>query len=475
LSDNRLEEPEERIDSGKTVKPQEPKKKADPQVGTAGDGEPAKKGAAIERIKEGDSEKIVISRGFYFGMGLTVFLTISACILFFFLIQRYEGFAKNWNNIMRAAQPIIIGLVVAYLLTPVMKFWEKLFYKIFSKIMKNKQKAKRVSRGISVAGAILFLLVVIVLFVWAIAPSIGSSIVLMVEILPNQVQNLISFIQSQDFGNSEFADVFSEVLINVTEYFETWAKNDLLPFVQSSISSITTGVISVVKVLINFVIGLFVAVYVMSIQETLQAQGKKIIYAVFPPKIGNIIINTVRKSSEIFGGFITGKIVDSAIIGCLCYMGCVILQIPSAILVSVIIGVTNIIPFFGPFIGAIPALILVVLQSPWHALYLLIFIVVLQQIDGNIIGPKILGNSTGLSSFWVMFAILVFGGIWGFFGMLLGVPVMAVIYYIIGNVTRHFLARRNLPTATSEYTAMRSVNIEDNTLCYEDTDAESQS
>jgi predicted PurR-regulated permease PerM len=245
--------------------------------------------------------------------------------------------------------------------------------------------------------------------------------------------------------------------------------------VQSSISSITTGVISVVKVLINFVIGLFVAVYVMSIQETLQAQGKKIIYAVFPPKIGNIIINTVRKSSEIFGGFITGKIVDSAIIGCLCYMGCVILQIPSAILVSVIIGVTNIIPFFGPFIGAIPALILVVLQSPWHALYLLIFIVVLQQVDGNIIGPKILGNSTGLSSFWVMFAILVFGGIWGFFGMLLGVPVMAVIYYIIGNVTRHFLARRNLPTATSEYTAMRSVNIEDNTLCYEDTDAESQS
>jgi predicted PurR-regulated permease PerM len=475
LSDSRLEEPEERIDSGKTVKPQEPKKKADPQVGTAGDGEPAKKGAAIERIKEGDSEKIVISRGFYFGMGLTVFLTISACILFFFLIQRYEGFAKNWNNIMRAAQPIIIGLVVAYLLTPVMKFWEKLFYKIFSKIMKNKQKAKRVSRGISVAGAILFLLVVIVLFVWAIAPSIGSSIVLMVEILPNQVQNLISFIQSQDFGNSEFADVFSEVLINVTEYFETWAKNDLLPFVQSSISSITTGVISVVKVLINFVIGLFVAVYVMSIQETLQAQGKKIIYAVFPPKIGNIIINTVRKSSEIFGGFITGKIVDSAIIGCLCYMGCVILQIPSAILVSVIIGVTNIIPFFGPFIGAIPALILVVLQSPWHALYLLIFIVVLQQVDGNIIGPKILGNSTGLSSFWVMFAILVFGGIWGFFGMLLGVPVMAVIYYIIGNVTRHFLARRNLPTATSEYTAMRSVNIEDNTLCYEDTDAESQS
>jgi predicted PurR-regulated permease PerM len=190
--------------------------------------------------------------------------------------------------------------------------------------------------------------------------------------------------------------------------------------------------------------------------------------------VGNIIVHTVRKSSDIFGGFITGKIVDSAIIGCLCYIGCVILQIPSAILVSVIVGVTNIIPFFGPFIGAVPALFLVVIQSPWHALYLLIFIIVLQQVDGNIIGPKILGNSTGLSSFWVMFAILVFGGIWGFFGMLLGVPVMAVIYYIIGKLARHFLAKRNLPTATSEYIKMRGVNIENNTLRYETTVEESK-
>jgi predicted PurR-regulated permease PerM len=427
-------------------------------------------GVKIERITEENGEKIILTRSFYFSLGLMIFLTVSACIVFFFLIQRYEGFARNWNKLMKAAQPIIIGLVIAYLLNPVMKFWEKLFYKIFGKIIKNQRKAKRLSRGVSVAGAILFLIVILVLFIWAIAPSIGSSVVLMIEILPTQVQNLISYIQAQNFGNSEFADIISEVLINVTNYFETWAKNDLLPFVQSSISSITTGVISVVKVIVNFVIGLFVAVYVMTIQETLQGQGKKIIYAIFPPRVGNNIVHTVRKSSEIFGGFITGKIVDSAIIGCLCYMGCVILQIPSAILVSVIIGVTNIIPFFGPFIGAVPALILVVLQSPWHALYLLIFIVVLQQIDGNIIGPKILGNSTGLSSFWVMFAILVFGGIWGFFGMLVGVPVMAVIYYIIGKTARHFLAKKNLPTATSDYIAMREVNLNDNTLRYEKQD-----
>jgi predicted PurR-regulated permease PerM len=434
----------------------------------------AKSGVKIERIREGDNEKIVIHRSFYVSLGLMLVATISVCILFFFLIQRYEGFANNWNKVMRAGQPIIIGLAVAYLLNPVMKFWERLFYKVFGKLIKNERKAKRLSRGVAIAGAILVLIVVIVLFIWAIAPSIGNSIVLLVELLPGKVQLLIAYIQNQDFGNSEFADIFSQILITATNYFESWAKNDLLPFVQSSLTSITTGVISVVKVLVNFVIGLFVAVYVMTIQETLQGQAKKIIYAIFPPRVGNIIVHTVRKSSDIFGGFITGKIVDSAIIGCLCYIGCVILQIPSAILVSVIVGVTNIIPFFGPFIGAVPAIFLVVIQSPWHALYLLIFIIVLQQVDGNIIGPKILGNSTGLSSFWVMFAILVFGGIWGFFGMLLGVPVMAVIYYIIGKLARHFLAKKNLPTATSDYIKMRGVNTENNTLRYDKTEEESK-
>lgn len=420
----------------------------------------------IEHITEADNKKIVIHKSFYFSLGLMIFLTVSACILFFFVIQRYEGFANGWNKIMKAAQPIIIGLVVAYLLNPVMRFWERLFFKFFGKVIKNEKKARRLSRGLSIAGAILVLVVVIVLFIAAIAPSIGSSIALLIDIMPAQVENLVKIIQNGDFGDSEFAEIFSEVLINVTNYVESWAQNDLLPLIQASLTSITSGVINIVKVIINFIIGLFVAVYVMSIQETLQGQGKKIIFAIFRPRIGNIIVHTIRKSSSIFGGFITGKLVDSAIIGCICYIGCVILQIPSAILVAVIIGVTNVIPFFGPFIGAIPALLLVVIQSPWHALYLLIFIIVLQQVDGNIIGPKILGDSTGLSSFWVMFAILVFGGLWGFFGMLLGVPIMAVIYYIVGKVVRYGLKRRSLPIATEEYVQMRGVNLDSNTLRY---------
>lgn len=420
----------------------------------------------IEHIAEGDNKKIVIHNSFYLKLGLMIFLTVSACILFFFVIQRYEGFAKGWGKILKAGQPIIIGLVVAYLLNPIMRFWEHIFYMFFGKAIKNKQRAKKLSRGIAIGGAILVLILAIVLFIWAVAPSIGSSVALLVDILPGQVENLVKFIQEGDFGQSEFAEIFSEVLINVTNYVESWAQNDLLPLIQASLTSITSGVINVVKVLINFIIGLFVAVYVMSIQETLQGQAKKIIFAVFPPRVGNIIVHTVRKSSSIFGGFITGKVVDSVIIGCICYVGCLIIRIPSPILVAVIIGVTNIIPFFGPFIGAIPALLLVVIQSPIHALWLLIFIIVLQQVDGNIIGPKILGDSTGLSSFWVMFAILVFGGIWGFFGMVLGVPIMAVIYYIVGKVVRHGLKKRNLPILTEEYVQMRGVYLDSNTLRY---------
>lgn len=425
-----------------------------------------KTGAQIERITVDDHERIVLHKSFYISIGLMVFVTIAACILFFFIIQRYEGFADAWNKVMKAAQPIIIGLVVAYLLNPIMKFWERTFFRFFGKRMKKESRARKLSRGLGIACAILVLLLIIVLFIAAIAPSVVSSIAMLIEVLPGQVQNLVRFIQAGDFGDSEAAAVLSDVLINATNYVETWAQEDLLPLIQSSIASITTGVISVVKVIVNFVIGLFVAAYVMSIQETLQGQSKKIVFAVFRPRVGNIIVHTVRKSSSIFGGFITGKIIDSAIIGGICYVGCLILHIPSPILVAVIVGVTNIIPFFGPFIGAIPALLLVVIQSPWHALYLLIFIIVLQQVDGNIIGPKILGDSTGLSSFWVMFAILVFGGIWGFFGMLLGVPIMAVIYYIAGKLVRYGLARRKLPTPTSDYVKMRGVNLDTNTLRY---------
>ena len=180
-------------------------------------------------------------------------------------------------------------------------------------------------------------------------------------------------------------------------------------------------------------------------------QGKLVLHSIVRPRWAQLITEEVKYADKMFGGFINGKIMDSAIIGVLCYIGCLIFKFPSALLVSVIIGVTNVIPFFGPFIGAIPATLLILIQSPIKALWFVLFVLVLQQLDGNIIGPKILGNTTGLSSFWVLFAILLFGGLWGFVGMIVGVPLFAVIYDVIKKLVIHGLQRNQELTLLNSY------------------------
>jgi len=386
-------------------------------------------------------------------IGLMVFITFVCCILFFFSVLRYQGFANGWHKVISAAQPIIIGLVLAYLLNPVMKFLERHLYKLLKDRAKTDGKAKKMARVFAIAGAIIFMIAVIVLLIAAIVPSVTDSIMGIVDTLPTNVANLVKMMQEGRLGNYEVADTIGDALTKLTDYVENWATQTLLPQARTYLIQITSGVINMVKAMFNFVIGIIVAVYVLMIKERLIGQSKKVIYAIFKPRQGNIIVETMHKADDIFGGFIIGKIIDSAIIGVICYVGCSILRIPDTMLVSVIIGVTNIIPLFGPFIGAIPALLLVVIQSPWHALYLLIFIIVLQQVDGNIIGPKILGDSTGLTSFWVMFAILIGGGMFGFLGMLLGVPVFALIYYI-----NHGVAKKHFSVRTADYVKVEKID-----------------
>ena len=347
-----------------------------------------------------------------------------------------------------------------------MEFLETRFYKLLKDKTKTDQKAKKLSRGLGIAGAILFLLVILVLLIAAIVPSVISCIVGVVDTLPGNVQNFIKLVQSGKLGEFEVTDKIGDMLTNLVDYVENWATKTLLPEAKTYLLQITSGVINIVKAVMNFVIGIIVAAYVLMIKERLIGQSKKAIYAIFKPRQGNIIIETMHKADEIFGGFIIGKIIDSAIIGVICYVGCSILHIPDAMLVAVIVGVTNIIPVFGPFIGAIPSLLLVVVQSPWHALYLLIFIIILQQVDGNIIGPKILGSSTGLSSFWVMFAIVIGGGLFGFIGMLLGVPVFAMIYYIVQRLVDHSIRKRQLPEATDAYVDVKSVDLSTGSLVH---------
>lgn len=403
-------------------------------------------------------------------IGVTIFLTFACCILLFFVFLRFDTFIGIFKKFVKSGESIIIGLVLAYLLNPVMLFVEKIAKQIAEPRMKNKQKVDKFSRTVGVVGALLFLILVLSLLIAMVVPSVINSISGLVASLPAYVQSAMDMVEKGKFGDNEYVEIASTYIFSLIEKLEEWAQNTLLPQAQKYLAQITTGVISVVKAILNFIVGAIVMIYVMTIQEKLTGQSKKLIYAIFKPKRGNKIIEIVRKANEIFGGFITGKILDSAIIGVICYLGCLILHIPDAILIAVIIGVTNVIPVFGPFIGAVPTILLVVIQSPIHALYLLIFILILQQVDGNIIGPKILGSSTGLSSFWVMCAILIGGGLFGFLGMLLGVPVFAVIYYIMQQIINYVMTKRKLSIHTEDYIKLVRVDSVTNEMIYEEAE-----
>ena len=403
-----------------------------------------------EKIKKTSQETEWELKPQYVIIALVVFVTFCCCILFFFMIYRYNGFTDFWKKLSLILQPIIIGVVIAYLLNPIMKFLEGHLLKFLEPRMKSKRKAKKTSRGIAITGSLVFLVGICVLLVAAIVPSISASIQSMITSFPQEAKDLTKWVDEVTNGDTELASMIQQGVDKITDTVETFFEDDIFSKVQTYLTSITSGVIYGVKFVLNVIVGLIISVYVMADQEHFAGQAKKIVYAMFKPVRANVIVDTVRKSNEIFSGFISGKILDSAIIGVLAYIVLAIMKMPDTVLVAVIIGVTNVIPFFGPFIGAVP-----------------IFIVVLQQIDGNIIGPKILGSSTGLSAFWVVFAILVFGGLWGFPGMLLGVPLMAVIYYVAQKTVSYFLKKRGLTTDTLAYVYLTKVDKESNQPVYD--------
>lgn len=402
----------------------------------------------------------------YMVIALLTFITVCCCILFFFMIYRYNGFTGFWKHLIWIIQPITIGLVLAYLLNPVMKFIERYLLRLFLPHMKHVVRAKKTARGISIAGALLFLAGIIVLFASVVVPSIARSIQNIALGFPDEINRLIDWVEDFTQGDSKVAEMVSEGIETVSGMFQNYVETEILPQVQVYLMSITNGVIYGVKLLTNVLVGVIVSVYVLSSKEIFAGQAKKIVYAIFKPARANVIVDTVRKSNQIFGGFISGKLLDSAIIGVLAYIVLAIMKMPDTMLLAVIIGVTNIIPFFGPFIGAVPTFIIVVLQNPIQGLYLLIFIFVLQQIDGNIIGPKILGESTGITPFWVVASILIFGGLWGFPGMLLGVPVTAVLQYIVRNLLTYALTKRGLASDTESYVELIRVDKATNALIY---------
>lgn len=408
----------------------------------------------------------------HLALGLIVFVVATLLILVFFLLYRYAEFKESLGQLTYVLQPVLIGLVIAYLINPIMKFYEKYLMKLLDSNSsdKKRKKNKKFVRTIATIGALFTLLLIIGTLIGLVVPELVDSIEKMATTMPKQVDSFVEWSNEVLDSDNEIIQQIETMFLNFTDYFEKWLKEKLLPQTQTYIASITTGIIGVVKVLFNFIVGLIISLYVLMEKEVFTGQIKKLIYAIFPASSGNAIITTVRKSNAIFSGFIIGKIIDSAIIGVLCYIVLLIMDMPYTLLVSVIVGVTNVVPFFGPYIGAVPSAILITIANPIQGVYFVIFILILQQIDGNIIGPKIIGDSTGLSSFWVVFAIIVAGGLFGILGMILGVPTFAVLYYIMQNFEKYLLKRKNLPTESADYIMAESLNVDDGTLIYPETE-----
>lgn len=358
------------------------------------------------------------------------------------------------SSIAGALRAIVLGCVMAYLLYPVAKFAEH--------FLLYQQVSKRGARALSTGFATLVLLTLIFMFIYFIVPELAANLPALVQDLPWMIRStfnqLANFLEAQ--GQS--ADILQDISTKLTNTFTTWLQGDAL----DTLTDLLTRVVDLAKGLLNFVIGIIVMVYLLMSRDQFVGQAKKLLFAMCKNrKTCDTILKHVRVINRIFGGFVSGKLLDSLIIGILCWISLSILNMPYTMIISLIVGITNIIPVFGPFFGAIPSAFLLLLTDPGKCLVFIIFIIILQQIDGNIIGPKILGDSTGLPAFWVLFSLLLFNHLMGFWGMLLGVPLFASFYYLLREFINARLSKKDLPMVTEDYINVSGID-EDGTLHY---------
>jgi len=389
----------------------------------------------------------------YIYWGFTIFTVIAAAILLFFMVYRFSAILVGISIILKILTPIIYGLLLAYIMTPVLNILERKYFVDFSKKFFKKYAVDdlKVARILSIITTSIIYILILVGFIGFVIPALFGSIQGIVANIPGYLNDGRDWIANLFSDNPEInemiVDNYQEITIAVTNFIN----NSLAPSMDNVVATISSGLIDIIKFFLNLIIGFITSIYVLYGKENFCAQAKKMLYSTVSLDKAKVVLDNVRYVHKIFSGFLFGKIIDSLIVGLICFVGMVILKIPYAPLVAVIVCVTNVIPYFGPFIGAIPSAILIFLVSPSKCLVFGIFILILQQFDGNILGPKILSGKTGLSSFWILFSILIFGGLFGFAGMIFGVPLFAVIYAFIQGLCKNRLEKSKLFIETKEY------------------------
>ena len=407
--------------------------------------------------------------GPYIAVGVTAFAVIAAALLLFFTLFHLSALRAFLRTLAHILRPIFLGMIFAFLLLPVHR---GIFGFLVAMTPEKRLKNKGDVQFLNVLAIILSLLLAVFLLYLLLAmalPQVYLSIVGLVNAFPDYINSVQEWLQKFLADNPDIQNTVMSVYVSAAASLEDWLNADILPNLESVTTTVQwlrqsvlpnlTGVMSSVSALVvslalllkDLLIALIVTFYLLIRKDVFAAQSKKIVYSMLPTHVGDLVVEETRSAYRIMSGFINGKLLDSLVIGIIALVCCNILSFPYPALLAPIIGVTNVIPFFGPFIGAIPCALLVFLDSPIKCVYFAIFILVLQQFDGNILGPKILGDSTGLASFWVLFSILLFGGLFGFAGMVLGVPVFAMIYSVLRRLVHYGLRRRGLPEDTKFY------------------------
>ncbi len=383
--------------------------------------------------------------------GLTAFLVILCSIIVFFIIYRIHDVHKVFEVCISILAPFIYGLVMAYLLCPIYNFVVRGTYSLMGRSRRRIPRALTISKAVGSTVSVIVLLVVIAGIMWMIIPGLIESLMKIIAVFPSSMESLREWLNVKLAHMPEAKNLLDSWINNFTENALKFITDTVLPEYSSIATRISEGIIGVLNIVKNFFIAIIICVYFLNSKDTFAAQMKKIVLAAFKKDTAEEILDGAAFTNKTFGGFINGKIIDSLIIGIICFIVMTIFGWEYTLLISCIIGITNIIPFFGPFIGAIPSALLLLMVDHKQCIYFVIFILILQQFDGNILGPKILGDSTGLASFWVLFAVLVGGGLFGFIGMVVGIPVFAVIYAYVSRAISRKLKKKGLSPETDHY------------------------
>lgn len=384
----------------------------------------------------------------YLKIGITGAAILASGILCAFVLFKMPVIISVLKGITEILKPFLYGVVFAYLLAPLCNKIEEKLFQIFPKA---KTKARRFICFIAIVISLCVAIAVIWLIIMMIIPQVWDSVMKIIQMVPQKLIVVNNWIEHMLENQPELQAYFEEFSSQAESNIDSLLNVDTIQKVQSIINSLSVQLFGVLGVVKNIFLGLLISAYLLGSRKLFGVQAGLILHGVFSDKWAKIIEEEIRYTDKMFNGFLVGKIIDSAIIGLLCFAGTSIMGFEAPAFISVIIGITNIIPFFGPFIGAIPCGLLLLLENPMHCLYFIIFIFVLQQLDGNVIGPKILGNTTGVSSFWVLFAILLFGGMWGVVGMVIGVPLFAVIYDIIRKLVYRGLRKHKRESMITDY------------------------